>query len=253
MLDEQHIRYLAPQARDDYVATLTSEWGWSVLSHYQIAPDLRRLAGFLGNVMVETGQLTVEREAMAYVTAARLRVVWPSRFGNKTDAQLAPLLHNGPKLAEAVYAGRMGNQPGTLEEIAAGTNDAYVYRGWGILQCTGKSDTIKYCSAAKINPQTDPTVLDDKNVSLIVACAEWYAGNCNAYMDMDAQGRDGFGMASAVINVGSPNKIGAVEDLASRRQFYARALAMFQLIPDDIAMPPPHGDAVDLPHWTEAA
>jgi putative chitinase len=247
MLTEQHVAYLAPRAHADYKATLTSAWGWQTLTHYGITKTPQRLAGFLGNVLHETGLLSVRRESLAYKSPARLRAVWPSRFKNKSDAELLSLCNNEPALASSVYSGRMGNR--------RGTSDAFDFRGAGWLQVTGRDDFIKYGKMAGVDFIADPSKIDDANVMLIVACAEWQQAGCNELID-----HGNFDGASAKINTGSAAKVAACVGLDDRRKCYARALGMLTGQPS-IMDPPaalvvgmdPDGDTVpgQLEHWSE--
>lgn len=241
------IRPLAPRARDDYVATLTSDHAWDVIVDYGISGNLWRFAGWLANVMHETGALRVVRESLNYTTAERLRQVWPSRFRDKSDDELAPLLHNERALANAVYNGRMGNAPDS--------DDGYTYRGWGFLQCTGRDNTLRLCGIAGVDPVADPSTLDDPNISLIVACGEWRETGCNELLDQNK-----FDEACAVINVGSVKLVKAVEGLADRRAWYQRIEALLQENSDALeAAHIPLSAGVDYdpaahqqdPHWSE--
>lgn len=90
-----------------------------------------RLAFFLGQVLVESDDLSQVREAMFYRTPERLMQVWPKRFPTKESAQ--PYVGNPQKLANFVYANRMGN--GGPE-----TNDGWNHRGAGWIQLTGKDN-----------------------------------------------------------------------------------------------------------------
>lgn len=80
----------------------------------------------LAHCLVESQGLTRLEENLNY-SAARLVDVWPKRFPTVMAAQ--PYAHNPRALANKVYGGRMGNR--------AGTDDGWVNRGSGILQCTG--------------------------------------------------------------------------------------------------------------------
>ena len=251
MLSSAHVAYIWPHAHADYVAALTSEYGWSVITHYGINADLNRLAGFLANCSQETGCGVVDRESLRYLHGSRLKTVWPSRFRSMSDAEMAQYLSTPDNpdgemnLACFVYNGRMQNR--------VGTTDGYDYRGGGFLQTTGREDWLKYGRLAGIDFDADPSRTNDKNVSLLMSCAEWSEGRCNEYMDMSAQGADGFGMASAVINVGSPKKISATVGLAERRQYFAKISKMFGLHADEIAEPAPYNPDVVSVNWQEAA
>lgn len=235
MFTEAHIQWLAPKARADYKATLCGDYATQLLRHYGISGTPNRLSGFLANVMVETGYLTIKRESLNYTTVAQLQRVWPNRFiyekaaaanpasyksdhgmlsiiaraqqssKEEFDAWVNSLLRNERGLAEAVYGGRMGN--------AQDNGDAFDYRGWGWLQCTGKTATIDYCKIAQVDPITNPAVLDDTNVSFLVACAEWAHARCNEMMDNDR-----FGDACVAINAGPGALIRVRQGKVTHRQ-----------------------------------
>lgn len=89
-------------------------------------PD--RIAAFLANVAVESQELRKVEENMNY-SIARLMVVWPTRF--RTAAEAMPYARNPEKLANKVYANRLGNG-----DEASG--DGWRYRGSGLIQLTGR-------------------------------------------------------------------------------------------------------------------
>jgi putative chitinase len=104
---------------------------------------VQRAAHFLGQVAHESGGFKIKTESLYYSTAARIAAVWPSRFnldGSNGKKNANDYTKNAQKLAEAVYAGRMGNtQPG----------DAFRYRGGGFLQLTGKDAYKSYADYIK--------------------------------------------------------------------------------------------------------
>lgn len=189
------------------------------MTTYGITANYHRLAAFLANVMHETGGLTIGRESLNYRTPARLKQVWPKRFGAKSDAELMALCGNEQALACAVYDGRMGNRPGTT--------DAYDYRGGGFLQMTGRDDWLKYCKLAGVDIEADPSKTDDTNVSLICAAAEWHHAHCNELVD--AGNFDG---ACAAINVGNPAGVARCVGLVDRIKWHHKCLQMFALHPE---------------------
>lgn len=218
MLTVDLIRALAPHARADLAEALASDDSWQTLHTYEIASNLWRLAGFLANVCEETGGLTVFRESLNYPSPARLRAVWPSRFRSLSDAQLMGFVHNEMALAREVYNGRMGNRPGT--------DDGYIFRGWGYLMETGRSNILKHCAALNVNPEEDPAIFDDLSIAFEVACAEWAQTGCNQLMD--AGNFDG---TCATINVGDARRVNAVIGIDQRRLWLGRAKAVLAKAP----------------------
>jgi putative chitinase len=89
-----------------------------------------RLDDFLAQIAVESMELNRLTENLNY-SAERLMAVWPKRFPTLQDAQRCA--HNPQALAEKVYGGRMGNQPG----------EGYLYRGRGLIQITGRDNYVR--------------------------------------------------------------------------------------------------------------
>ncbi len=235
MLTKELIGSIAPRARPEYVKALTSDDGWKTLSRYGITDSEEALAGFLANAMHETGGFTILRESLNYKTPKRLRQVWPSRFGSKSDAELQKLCGNEKALASLVYNGRMGNRPGT--------DDGYVFRGAGYLQTTGRDSFIKYGKLAGIDFTKVPTPsTDDADALLLMSAAEWGAGRCNELCE-----NDNFSGACAVINVGSASKISAVVGMDDRRKWNRRILQEFDKYENILEAPFPMPAAATLP------
>jgi putative chitinase len=123
---------------------------------------LDRITIFLAQIGHESGNFTIKTENMNYSTPARLVEIWPSRFTikgevGKLNANL--YIKDAKKLANTVYAGRMGNG-----DFASG--DGYLYRGGGYLQLTGKESYTAY--AKYINK-------DIQETSELVHTTEHYA------------------------------------------------------------------------------
>ena len=173
------VMQLAPSARSSYRDAFQN--GQSVLDRAEISAAPLRLAHFMAQVLHESGGFTTQFENLNY-SAARLPVVWPSRFLPKGKLDPAQCAHNPEKLANTVYGGRMGNSD---------ANDGFTYRGRGLLQLTGKEN---YRAATSMVRKDDPDAPDfvadpDAVISaqwaLVVAAAEWTAKRCNELADRD--------------------------------------------------------------------
>lgn len=209
MITREDMKKFAPKARQDYVDALID--GLKHLQEAGILDNEMRIAHFMAQCAAETGGFTVVRESLTYTTADRLRKVWPSRFRNKSDAQLSHLLRNPMALGDAVYMGRMGNtMPG----------DGYNYRGGGFLQTTGKSAVEKYCAACGLS--IAPDILDDIPTTLRFACVEWVESGCNEWADENALVK-----VSRAINVGSATSSVAPVGMKEREQWFAKAWAVW--------------------------
>ena len=209
MLTEADLKRFAPRAKREYVAALLG--GIEHLRAAGILESELRLAHFMGQVGAETDGLTIVRESLTYTTAARLRTVWPSRFRNKSDGELAHLLRNPVALGDAVYMGRMGNsQPG----------DGYAYRGGGFLQTTGKSAVAEYCKACGM--EIRPDILDDIPATLRFACVEWQRSGCNEWAD-----ENDITKVSKAINTGSATSNVKPVGMNNRQAWFAKAWSVW--------------------------
>ena len=119
------------------------------LPKYGIADSKARLAHFFAQVLHESGCLRYDMENLNY-SADALRRVFGKYF--KTQAQADAYARRPDKIANRVYANRMGNG-----DEASG--DGWKYRGRGLIQLTGKSNYEAF--AAWIG---DPRVVDDPDL-----------------------------------------------------------------------------------------
>lgn len=119
-----------------------------LLPKYEINTPLR-VAAFIAQCGHESGEFTRFIENLNY-SAEALCNTWPKRFPNIQST--AGYARNPEKIANFVYAGRLGNS-GEL------SGDGWKYRGRGAIQITGKynytqlskflnktlNDTVSYC------------------------------------------------------------------------------------------------------------
>lgn len=98
---------------------------------------VRRVAGFISQMAHESSLIPGREENLNY-SAKRLTQVWPSRF--PTIAVAEPYARNPEKLANRVYAGRMGNGP----EVSG---DGWKFRGAGPGQLTGRDNIMRFAKA----------------------------------------------------------------------------------------------------------
>jgi putative chitinase len=100
-----------------------------VFHRYEINTPERQ-AAFIGQCAHESMNFTRLEENLNY-SAEGLMKTWPSRFPTLESAK--PYHRNPEKIANKVYAGRMGNGP---EE----TGEGWLYHGRGLIQLTGKDN-----------------------------------------------------------------------------------------------------------------
>ncbi len=106
----------------------------------------RQIASWLANIGVESAHLSATVENLNYTQAARLVAVFPRSFPSTGAAM--PYVGNPEKIANRVYAGRLGNG-----DEASG--DGWKYRGRGLIQLTGRTNYARYCEAAGLDVNTD--------------------------------------------------------------------------------------------------
>ena len=136
----------------------------------------KRQAAFIGQCSYESANFTNLQENLNY-SAQRLMQVWPSRFPYIIAAE--PYAHNPEKLANFVYAGRMGN----LED-----GDGYTYRGRGLIQITGREMYAKCGNALGIDLIDNPDLLLTPEYATLSASWFWNKHGLNTLADVQEYG-----------------------------------------------------------------
>ena len=201
-INQSRLFALAPRALPVYrTAFVTADFS---LGPFGILENPLRCAHFLGQILHETGGLTVTTENLNY-SAERLMVVWPSRF--KTLEAARDFSHNPRALANKVYGGRMGN---------AGPDDGWRYIGRGALQLTGRASYLRVGTALDLDLVGFPElVLVPENI-LPIAAEIWREADCNRLADLDDLTR-----VSRAIN-------GGLIGFADRRQWLEKARTLVE-------------------------
>jgi len=116
---------VAASDADQYIGDLEE-----TLPRYGIAESRLRLAHFFSQVLHESGQMRYDTENLNY-SAKALRAVFGKYFD--TDQQAEAYARQPERIANRVYANRMGNG-------GESSGDGWRYRGRGLLQLTGKNN-----------------------------------------------------------------------------------------------------------------
>jgi len=140
-----------------------------------------RIASFLAQTGYESGQFNKLVENLTYKTAARLMKVWPKRF--PTEASAAPYVDNEEKLANFVYANRIGNG-----DVNSG--DGYRYRGRGIIQITGRSNYADIGKVLGVDLVNNPDLLLTPDLAAMSAAYFWQGHGLNALADDETDDND---------------------------------------------------------------
>lgn len=128
-----------------------------------------RLHAFIAQISHESGEFTIKTENMNYTSPERIVAIWPSRFNMTGEGKLNAhdYVKNPEKLANQVYAGRMGNG-------APETGDGFRYRGGGYMQITGKESYQHYADYIKKDVgETADLVRSTDEYALDSACWEY--------------------------------------------------------------------------------
>lgn len=133
-----------------------------------------RMAAFLAQCHVESAGFFRLSENLNYTTANRLMQVWPSRF--RTVAVAQAYVRNPEKLANRVYAGRLGND---VEE----SGDGWRYRGRGIIQLTGKANYSAAAQALQRPYLSTPDLVAEPLDACLTAAWFWFSRDCNRLAD----------------------------------------------------------------------
>ena len=136
----------------------------------------KRQAAFIGQCAVESANFTRLQENLNY-SAQRLTQVWPSRFPNISMAE--PHANNPEKLANFVYAGRMGN----LQD-----GDGWKFHGRGLIQLTGRENYANCGSGIGVDLIDNPDLLLTPKYAVLSAGWFWNKKGLNALADTQEYG-----------------------------------------------------------------
>jgi putative chitinase len=133
----------------------------TVLPKYNIT-TVERVAAFLAQCGHESADFTVLKENLNY-SAEGLSKVFPKRFPTVAAAQ--PYNRNPEKIANKIYADRMGNGP-------EASGEGFKFRGRGAIQLTGKENYTKF--AASVGKTLDEAVAYCETLDGAIESACWF-------------------------------------------------------------------------------
>jgi putative chitinase len=183
-----------------------------ILPKYEITTK-ERVAAFIAQTAHESGNYTTLKENLNY-SAAGLVKTWPKRFVNEAAAM--PYNRNPEKIANKVYADRLGNG-----NEASG--DGWKFRGQGIIQLTGKDNISAF--AKSINKNLDDTIkyLGTTEGAVEGACWFWKTNNLNFWIDIN----DFDGLSDCINRGRKTPAIGDAIGYLDRKAKYDLALSLF--------------------------
>lgn len=170
---------------------------------------IERQAAFLSQCYHESAGFTRFTENLNYSDAG-LKAIFKKYF--PSDALAAKYARQPQKIANKVYANRMGNGP-------EASGDGWKYRGRGMIQLTG-ADNYRTASFAIFGDtlliKSPDLVATDYDVGVKVACWFWKVNNINQYADIE----DIDGVSDKINRGRKTTPIGDAHGYAERLKLY---------------------------------
>jgi putative chitinase len=132
-----------------------------------------RIAAFLAQCAHESGGFVFIKENLNYRWQS-LRKTFPKYF--PTDALAQQYEKKPEKIANRVYANRMGNGP---EE----SGDGYKFCGRGLIQVTGRENYSWFAASLQISPEEASEYMETFEGAAQSACWFWESNNLNQWAD----------------------------------------------------------------------
>lgn len=164
-----------------------------------------RATAFIAQVGYESNSLTAVKENLNY-SKDGLRKVFGKYF--PTDALAAQYARQPEKIANRVYANRMGNGPES-------SGDGWKYRGRGLMQLTGKNNYTAFAKSMGMTVDQAIAYLETKEGAAMSAGWFWHTNALNALADAQR-----FTDLTKRIN-------GGTHGLEGRKALWNRALKVF--------------------------
>lgn len=136
---------------------------------------VNRAAGFLAQCGHESAGFTVLKENLNY-SAEGLNKVFRKYFPTLESAR--PYARQPEKIANRVYANRMGNGPES-------SGEGYKFRGRGAIQLTGKNNYTSYAKSVDMTIDEVIADLETLDGAIESACWFWKNNGLNAICDRD--------------------------------------------------------------------
>jgi putative chitinase len=165
----------------------------------------QRIAAFLSQVLVESGEFKFLKENLNY-SVQGLLTTFPKYFTAQSAIEYA---HNQQAIASKVYANRLGNGD-------EASHDGYTYRGRGLIQITGKAAYVALAHDLGMTLENIITYMETVEGATISAGWFWNRNNLNALADA--------GDITAV----SKKVNGGTNGLQDRIKYYNKALSVLE-------------------------
>jgi putative chitinase len=171
MLDYNYISKGFPSLKEDFINELLKAL-MKTTEKYDINTK-QRLAMFLAQVGHESGDFKFLKENLNY-SADGLLKVFPKYFNASTAAACA---RNQEKIANIVYANRMGNG-----DTASG--DGFRFRGRGAIQLTGRNNYQAFADSFEMSIEDATDYLETLEGACMSAGWFWNKNSLNVSADL---------------------------------------------------------------------
>ena len=170
MLTKDHIIHILHGNAD---AAAWADAAMEILPKYEINTP-NRIAGFFAQCGHESMNFTVLSENLNYRTETLEKLF--SKYFSKAGRNAADYAKQPEKIANVIYANRMGNG-----DTASG--EGFKFRGRGIVQLTGKDNYSAFALSIKMTLPDVIEYVQTKKGALESACWYWNSRNINAACD----------------------------------------------------------------------
>jgi putative chitinase len=147
------------------------EWASALdetFARFQISMPIQQ-AAFIGQCGHECANFRILEENLNY-RAATLMKLWPKRFPTQEIANA--YAGNPKKIANMVYASRMGNRDES-------SGDGYRFRGRGCIQLTGSTNYFNAGKALGMDFWANPDIVATPQYAALTAGWFWSTHKCN--------------------------------------------------------------------------
>jgi putative chitinase len=172
MIELQLLQNLCPKTKKTVLETYIEPIN-TVAQYYDMFENPNRIAGFLAQVAHESGGFNFVKENLNY-SAEGLTKTFKKYFPTLDVA--SPYARNPEKIANRVYANRMGN---SNEQ----SGDGFKFRGRGLIQLTGRTNYTKFAEDLGISVDETVDYLESPNGAVSSAGWFWDNNKLNQYCD----------------------------------------------------------------------
>lgn len=199
------LQTLCPRTKKDILTQYTEPLE-VIGEYYDLFDDKKRIAGFLSQIIHESGGFNFTIENLNY-NAVGLRKTFPRYF--PTDVLAAQYAKQPEKIANRVYANRMANG-----DEASG--DGWKFRGRGLIQITGRNNYTMLAEALELSIEETITYMETAPGGASSAGWFWDINDLNTYCDKS----DFIGLTKRIN--------GGTNGLAERKAIYDLAIKTLQ-------------------------